>query len=213
VHRSHRPLWPLLAVLLAVLGAASPAAADYRDVYDECESGTLTSKFTARELQQAAQRMSAHQRDYSNCSDAIYQAQTDAERTKSNGAGSGGGSGTGGGSTGGGSNAGGSTTGTADGSGSTGGSGSGSSTPAPSANLTPDEKYVASQAAVQQADAAGSLEQLLAAAKVPSSALTYSSASAPIPSSLVIALVASGVLALLAAVLSLLARFRRTRVD
>lgn len=208
MHRSHRPLWPLLAVLLAVLCTASPATADYRDVYDECESGTLTSKFSARELQQASQKMSAHQRDYTNCSDAIYQAQTNAERTKSKSTGSngaGGGADSGGGSTGGG------------GAGSAGGSGTAGggtdSTPAPSANLTPDEKYIATQAAVRQADAAGSLDAMLAAAKIPSSALTYSSASAPVPPSLVIALAASGVLALLAAVLALLARFRRTRVD
>ncbi|MFA4929638.1 MAG: hypothetical protein WC558_14060 [Patulibacter sp.] len=207
-----------MAVLLAVLCTASPAVADYRDVYKQCESGTLTTKFSARDLQQASQRMSSYLRDYTNCSDAIYQAQTNAERTKSGRTGSGGGSGSsnGGGSTSGG---GGSSTGSGgsgSGGGSTTGGGSGGSTGStatPSANLTPDEKYVASQAALQQADAAGSLEQMLAAAKIPSSALTYSSASAPMPVSLVIALVASGVLALLAAVLSLLARFRRTRVD
>lgn len=207
-----------MAVLLAVLCTASPAVADYRDVYKQCESGTLTTKFSARDLQQASQRMSSYLRDYTNCSDAIYQAQTNAERTKSGKTGSGGGSGStgsGGGSAGGG---GGSSTGSGS-SGSGGGSTAGGTTggavakSTPSANLTPDEKYIASQAALQQADAAGSLEQMLAAAKIPSSALTYSSASAPMPVSLVIALAASGVLALLAVVLSLFARFRRTRVD
>lgn len=204
-----------MAVLLAVLCTAGPAAADYRAVYDECENGVLTGKYSAKDLKLAAQRMSAYQRDYTNCSDAIAQAQGSGSRGKKSGSGSGsnsnGGSGGNGATNGAGGNGGG---GAGGGSGTSGGSGSGDagSTPSVSA-LSPDEKYIASQAAVQQADAAGSPKQLLAAAKVPESALAYSSAGTSLPLSLVIALATSAVLALLAATMSLLARWRRTRVD
>lgn len=219
MRRPQRLSWPLLAVLLAVLATASPAAADYRDVYKECESGKLTTRFSAKDLKQAAQRMNSYQRDYTNCSDAIYQAQTNAGRSGGGGNGqasSRSGSGTGGGATAGSGTAnGGATgdatgapaTGTTDGTTGTGGSAGGSAT------LTPDEKYIATQAATQAADASGSLEQMLAAAKVPDSALTYAPASASMPLPLVVALAASAVLAVLAAVMTLLARVRRARVD
>lgn len=212
VHRPLRLSWPLLAVLLAVLCTAAPAGADYRDVYDECESGVLSKRYSAKDLKLAAQKMSAYQRDYTNCSDAIVQAQTSGKRGTGSGSGTGkSGNGGTGASSGTGATSGGATGG---GAGTTaGGSAGGGSAPGSASPLSPDEKYVASQAAIQQADAAGSPQQLLAAAEIPESALTYSSVGAAVPLPLTVALVASAVLALLAAAMSLLARRRRSRVD
>lgn len=204
VPRSLRLSWPLLAVLLAVLSTAGPAAADYRDVLDECETG-LSRQYSAKDLRLAAQKMSAYQRDYTNCSDAIVQAQTSGKRARDR-AGSGNGSTTGGAGGG---------TGSTNG-GTAGGSGSTSAPPAdaaPSPTLTPDQQHEARTAAAAAADASGTIEQAFAAARVPPEALALSSASSSLPVTLVVALVASAVLALVAAVFSVLARVRRSRVD
>lgn len=213
MRRLHRLLWPLLAVLFAVLSVAAPASADYRDIYDECEQGVLSKPYSAKELRLAAQRMGSYQRDYTNCSDAIVAAQTAARSNAanqnsgqprsgngSNGGGTGGGSGsTAGGGTG-------TTTGTTAGT-----SNSGPASPGAPPGLSADEKYIASTAAAQQVDSAGSLEAALAAAKVPASALTFSSDGATLPLPLIVALAASGGLALLALGAALLPRLRRFR--
>lgn len=218
MRRPHRLLWPLLAVLLSALAIAAPASADYRDIYDECEQGQLTKQYSAKDLRLAAQRMSSYLRDYSNCSDAIYAAQTSAKRNAANqnsgkpgsgssnagGTGTGTGTGSGGGS------------GTTGGTGGSAGSGSGTSGPAsPGAppGLSADEKYIASTAAAQQVDAGGSLEAALAAAKVPESVLGFSSDGSKLPLSLVVALAASGLLAVIALGVTVLPRLRRFRAD
>lgn len=196
---------------MAVLCTAGPAAADYREILDECASGELSKRYSAKDLKLASQKMSAYQRDYTNCSDAIVAGQSSRGNGTQSGPKSGSGSPNGGPGTTGGSGGGSDTGG---GSGTTGGdSGADGSTPGPVSALSPDEKYIASQAAAQQADAAGSPTQLLAAAKVPESALAYSSVGTSLPLPLVIALAASAALALLAAAMSLLARWRRPRVD
>lgn len=209
--RPLRPSWPLLAVLLAVLCTAAPAAADYRDVLAECENG-LTKQYSAKDLQKAAQKMSAYQRDYTTCSDAIVQAQTSGQRARDRA-----GSGKGGSGTSNGSGAGsGTSTGTGTGGGMSGGSSGGGSGPAdasPSPSLTADQQQAARTAATAAADAGGTIEQAFAAAHVPPKALALSSASSPLPVSLLVALGASAVLAITAAVFSVLARVRRSRVD
>lgn len=210
MRRPHRLLWPLLAVLVAVLSVATPASADYRDIYDECEQGQLSKQYTAKELRLAAQRMGSYQRDYTNCSDAIAAAQTAAKRNAANQSSgkpqSGNGSpavGTSGGGTG---------TGTTGGTGASGSTGtSGPASPGAPPGLSADEKYIASTAAGQQVDASGSLEGALAAAKIPASALTFSSDGAALPLSLIVALAASGALVLLALGATLLPRLRRFR--
>lgn len=212
MHRIHRLLWPLLAVLIAVLSTAPPAAADYRDVYKQCESGTLTSRFSARDLQLASQRMSSYLRDYTNCSDAIFQAQTSSQRARDNAnPGTGGGSSNGSGISAGGGIAG------SGGSSGGGGSSTGSSQPpadgAPSPTLSADDQFTARTAAEQAADANGTLEQAFAAARVPADALALSSTSRALPATLVVALTAAALLAVGAAAFSGLARVRRSRVD
>jgi hypothetical protein len=212
VHRPLRLSWPLLAVLLAVLCTAGPAAADYRDVLGECESGVLSKQYSAKDLKLAGQKMSAYQRDYTNCSDAIVLAQSSGKRARDRAGSGNAGSGSNGG------NANGTGSGTSNGSGgSTGGSGTGTggapADAAPSPTLTPDEQYTARTAAAAAADAGGTIEQAFAAARVPPEALALSSASNPLPVTLVVALVASALLAITAAVFSFLARVRRSRVD
>lgn len=216
MRRFHRLTWPLLAVLFAVLSAASPASADYRDVYDECEQGQLSKQYSAKDLRQAAQNMSSYLRDYTNCSDAIYGAQTSAKRNAANqssgkpGSGSGTGAATTGGT--------GTTTGSGTGTGSSGGGGGSSSTSGPASpgappGLSADEKYIASTAAAQQVDAAGTLDAALAAAKVPTSAIDFANDGTSLPLPLIVALAGSGVLALLAGAFALGSRLRRFRAD
>lgn len=207
VPRPLRPSWPLLAVLLAVLCTAAPAAADYRDVLAECENG-LSKQYSAKDLKQAAQKMSAYQRDYTTCSDAIVQAQTSGQRARDRASSGNGGSGTSNGS----GTGTGTGTGTGGGSGSAGG-GSGPADASPSPALTADQQYEARTIATAAADAGGTIQQAFAAAHVPPEALTLSASSSPLPLSLVVALAASALLAITAAVFSFLARIRRTRVD
>lgn len=206
-----RPLrlsWPLLAVLLTVLCTAGPAAADYRDIYDECQSGVLSRQYSAKDLKLAAQRMGAYERDYTNCMDAIVQAQTSGKRARDRaGSGTSGPGANGGSSTGAGTGTGGGT----GGSGTTAGGVPADAAPSPT--LTPDQKYTAQTAAANAADASGTIQQAFAAARVPPEALALASASNPLPVPLIVALAASALLALAAAVFSVLARVRRSRVD
>lgn len=207
----HRPLrlsWPLLAVLLAVLCTAGPAAADYREILGECESGVLSKQYSSKDLKLASQKMSAYQRDYTNCSDAIVLAQTSGQRARDRASSGNGGGGTNGGS---GNGTGSGTSGTTNGSGT--GNGGAPADAAPSPTLTPDQQYTARTAASSAADAGGTIEQAFAAARVPPEALALSSSSSPMPVTLVVALAASALLAITAAVFSFLARIRRSRVD
>ena len=74
--RHRLSLIPLLLVLLvASAGAPAAAQADYRAVFSDCKDGTIDGKFTAKELQQALQNADAYTGDYSECADAIVQAQ------------------------------------------------------------------------------------------------------------------------------------------
>jgi hypothetical protein len=74
--RHRLSLIPLLFVLLvAAAGAPAAAQADYRAVFSDCKDGTIDGKFTAKELQQALQNADAYTGDYSECADAIVQAQ------------------------------------------------------------------------------------------------------------------------------------------
>lgn len=208
-----RPLrlsWPLLAVLLAVLCTAGPAAADYREILGECNSGELSKQYSAKDLKLASQKMSAYQRDYTNCSDAIILAQTSGKRARDRATSGNGGSGTNGGTGTGGTGSSGTGTSGTNGGTSTGGAPADAS---PSGSLTADQQYTARTAASAAADAGGTLEQAFAAARVPPEALALGSSSSPLPVTLVVALVASALLAIAAAVFSVLARVRRSRVD
>lgn len=212
--RLHRLLWPLLAVLFTVLCVATPASADYRDIYDECEQGVLNKQYSAKDLRLAAQRMGAYQRDYTNCSDAIIAAQTTAKSNTANqNSGKPGSGTTGGGTTSGGGGGTGTTTGSGTGTGTGTGTSSGPASPGAPPGLSADEKYIASTAASEQVDAGGSLEAALVAAKIPASALNFSSDGATLPLPLIVALATSGVLAVLAVGFALLPRLRRFRAD
>lgn len=197
--RNRLSLIPFLVAALVALGLVpAGASADYRKVYDECGSGTLTSSFTAKELQQALQNLEGNDADYSDCADAIERAKKAlAQGDKGGGSSSGGGAagGTTGGGTGGGTTgaAGGTTGGTASGDGgSTGGSDGATTETAPeptlgSASQATDAERVAARAA---ADAAATSKDALSGAQVPAAAYDLGSARTSLPVPLLVTLIA-----------------------
>ncbi|WP_210491559.1 hypothetical protein [Patulibacter sp. SYSU D01012] len=188
----------LVAAALAPAVVPAAASADYRGVYKECGSGTLTTKFTAKELQQALQNLEGNDADYSDCADTIIRAQNALAKggTKDGGGTTGGtgGGGTGGGA--GGSSGGGSaTTGGGD---TTTGSGGGSSAAGTTTETAPeptlstagqatDAERVAARAA---ADAAASSKEALRDAQVPAAAYDLGSGRTTLPVPLLVTLIA-----------------------
>lgn len=88
--RNRLSLIPLLLVMVVTFaGAPAVANAGFKDVYTDCNDGTVDGKFTAKELQQALQNADAFAGDYSECSDAIFRAQSAQSGGSTGGAGGG----------------------------------------------------------------------------------------------------------------------------
>lgn len=215
----------LLAVLVALGGAPAVANADFKDVFADCNDGTIDGKFTAKELQQALQNADAFAGDYSECADAIFRAQASQGGSGSGAGGStgSGGSSDGAGSTGSGStgSSGGATTSgggaatTTPGGGGTGTSGGAAAT-ADRQNDARDadaaEKAAALAAATASADKkAGDTASELKNIGVPAAALEYGGTDTTLPGPLLLTLVACALAACIAGAATGAQALRRRR--
>lgn len=212
----------LLAMFVALAGVPATASADYKRVFTDCNDGTLDGSYTAKELQEAMRNLDAFTGDYSECSDAIVQAQQDqagGTRGGSKGSGTTSGSGSGAGATGG-------STGTPGGAAGTTGttttppSGADGTTAAPATPVPTDdarnadaaEKAAALAAATASADEkAGKQAAELKNTGVPAAALEFGNAETTLPGPLLLTLVACALVACAAGAATGFQALRRRR--
>ncbi|MDO9409286.1 hypothetical protein [Patulibacter sp.] len=219
--RNRLSLIPLLLTLLvAFAGAPAAAQADYRDIFTDCNDGTIDGTYSAKEFQQALRNLDAYTGDYSECADAIFLAQQNqASGTKT------GGSKTGGGTAGGSTSTGGGTTGTTPGTAATGGT---TTTPGTTTGSAPTTTTPDPQNDARDADAAERSAALAAATAsadkqaqktaadlkntgVPAAALQLGEAETSLPGPLLLTLIACAAAAVIAGGATGFQAYRRRR--
>lgn len=220
--RNRLSLIPLLLTLLvAFAGAPAAAQADYREIFTDCNDGTIDGTYSAKEYQQALRNLDAYTGDYSECADAIYLAQqSQASGTKTGGSKSG--AGTGGATTGGAGSTTGGTTGT------TGTGGATATTPGTTGGTTQTTTTPDRQNDARDADAAERSAALAAATAsadkqaqktaadlkntgVPAAALQLGEAQTSLPGPLLLTLIACAAAACIAGGATGFQAYRRRR--